>query len=130
MVGKKRESPVPGSAHLELAPGVRHRHPEDDMVRAMLWGWAKQQLGGRLCADRTVKVRASCVGEFIEFSGAYPWEWTARMMDEWSAHLVGSLSRAKSTIGLPRVFRTADFASIYAASCEFMNSLRTSCGVR
>ncbi|MGV0740689.1 tyrosine-type recombinase/integrase [Mycobacterium syngnathidarum] len=81
-----------------MAPGVRHLHPEDDMVRAMLSGWAKQQLGGRLCAENTVKVRASCVGEFIEFSGAYPWEWTARMMDEWSAHLVGSLSRAKSTI--------------------------------
>lgn len=68
------------------------------MARAMLSGWAKQQLGGRLCTERTVKVRAACVGEFIEFSGAYPWEWTARMMDEWSAHLVGSLSRAKSTI--------------------------------
>ena len=32
--------------------------------------------------------------------------------------------------GLPRVFRTADFASIYAASCEFRYSVRTSCGVR
>ncbi|BBZ06974.1 hypothetical protein MDOR_11430 [Mycolicibacterium doricum] len=32
--------------------------------------------------------------------------------------------------GLPCVFRTADFASIYAASCEFMYSMRTSCGVR
>jgi DNA invertase Pin-like site-specific DNA recombinase len=32
--------------------------------------------------------------------------------------------------GLPHVFRTADFASIYAASCEFRYSVRTSCGVR
>jgi hypothetical protein len=32
--------------------------------------------------------------------------------------------------GLPRVFRTAVFAPIYAASCEFMYSVRTSCGVR
>jgi len=32
--------------------------------------------------------------------------------------------------GLPRVFRTAGFASIYAASCEFRYSVRTSCGVR
>ena len=32
--------------------------------------------------------------------------------------------------GLPRVFRTAEFESIYAASCEFMYSMRTSCGVR
>lgn len=35
-----------------------------------------------------------------------------------------------SPAGLPRVFRTVDFASVYAASCEFMYSLRTSCGVR
>jgi hypothetical protein len=32
--------------------------------------------------------------------------------------------------GLPRVSRTAVFVSFYAASCEFMYSLRTSCGVR
>ena len=32
--------------------------------------------------------------------------------------------------GLPRVSRTAVFASIYAASCEFRYSMRTSCGVR
>ena len=32
--------------------------------------------------------------------------------------------------GLPRVFRTADFVSIYAASCEFRYAVRTSCGVR
>src|SRR5208283_1216616 len=32
--------------------------------------------------------------------------------------------------GLPRVSRTADFASIYAAICEFRYSVRTSCGVR
>ena len=38
-------------------------------------------------------------------------------------------SRARR-YGLPRVFRTADFASIYAASCEFRYSVRTSCGVR
>ena len=33
-------------------------------------------------------------------------------------------------VGLPRVSRTADFVSIYAASCEFRYSVRTSCGVR
>ena len=32
--------------------------------------------------------------------------------------------------GLPRVSRTADFVSIYAATCEFRYSVRTSCGVR
>ena len=99
---------APGSAHLELVAGVTHLHPEDDMLRAMLTGWAKQQLGGRLSCERTVKVRASIIRSFVDFSGAYPWAWTARMMDEWSAHLVGELNRAKSTIrqkqGAVRVF--------------------------
>ena len=36
----------------------------------------------------------------------------------------------RSTFGLPRIFRTADFASTYAASCPFKYSSRTSCGVR
>jgi hypothetical protein len=36
----------------------------------------------------------------------------------------------KGSGGLPRVSRTAVFASIYAASCEFRYSMRTSCGVR
>jgi site-specific recombinase XerD len=92
------DPPGPGSAHLELTPGVAHLHPEDAMVRAMLSGWANQQLGGRLCNANTVKTRVSEVRAFSEFSGAYPWAWTARMMDEWSAHLVGELARAKSTI--------------------------------
>jgi hypothetical protein len=43
-----------------------------------------------------------------------------------SAELIGMLALT----GLPRVFRTAVFASFYAASCEFMYSVRTSCGVR
>ncbi len=41
-----------------------------------------------------------------------------------AGHSVGGVG------GLPRVFRTADFVSIYAASCEFRYSARTSCGVR
>ena len=42
----------------------------------------------------------------------------------------GSGTAVGGVTGLPCVFRTADFASIYAASCEFMYSMRTSCGVR
>lgn len=95
---RKSDQPNPGSARLELAEGVAHLHPEDTLVRAMLSGWSKQQLGGRLCDEKTVKTRAADVRVFIEFSGAYPWDWTAQMMDEWSAHLVGELRRAKSTI--------------------------------
>jgi len=37
---------------------------------------------------------------------------------------------AMAVTGLPRVSRTGDFVFIYATSCEFRYSLRTSCGVR
>lgn len=107
-MARRSEPPSPGSAQLELVSGVAHLHPEDTMLRAMLSGWAKQQLGGRLCRAGTVKSRAAMVKEFVEFGGAYPWDWSARMMDEWSAHLVGELSQAKSTIrqkqGAIRIF--------------------------
>ena len=50
------------------------------------------------------------------------------------AGLIGSSRCGRRPIyagcGLPRVFRTVDFAFIYAASCEFRYSVRTSCGVR
>jgi hypothetical protein len=42
----------------------------------------------------------------------------------------GSSEIAEAGDGLLRVFRTAVFASIYAARCEFTYSVRTSCGVR
>jgi hypothetical protein len=41
-----------------------------------------------------------------------------------------ALRRDRQKRGLLRVFRTAVFASIYAARCEFTYSVRTSCGVR
>jgi uncharacterized protein YbjT (DUF2867 family) len=42
----------------------------------------------------------------------------------------GAAEVVHGDFGLPRKFRTADFASFYAASCRFRCSLRTSWGVR
>ncbi|MBW4716698.1 tyrosine-type recombinase/integrase [Saccharothrix sp. SC076] len=64
----------------------------------MLTGWARQQVGGRGLADKTVKRRAGVVRRFMEFTNEYPWNWTAAHVDEWSADLVGVLRRSKSTI--------------------------------
>lgn len=121
---RKPDPPGPGSARLELATGISHLHPEVSMVRAMLDGWEKQQLGGRLFRGNTVSVRAGAVRALIDFSGAYPWDWTALMMDEWSAHLVGELKRAKSTIrqkqGAIRMFCSYIISPYYdwPALCE------------
>jgi integrase/recombinase XerC len=87
-----------GSARLELVSGVALLHEEDALVEAMLTGWAKQQLGGRRLAEKTVKRRQAIVRRFLEFSNEYPWHWTAAHLDEWSADLVCVLGRAKSTI--------------------------------
>jgi len=87
-----------GSARLELVSGVALLREEDALVEAMLTGWAKQQLGGRGLAEKTVKRRQGIVRRFLEFSNEYPWHWTAAHLDEWSADLVCVLGRAKSTI--------------------------------
>lgn len=87
-----------GSARLELVSGVMLLREEDAVVDAMLKGWAKQQLGGRGLAEKTVQRRQAIARQFLEFSNEYPWHWTAAHLDEWSADLVGVLGRAKSTI--------------------------------
>lgn len=87
-----------GSARLELVGGVTLLHPEDAVLAAMLDGWGKQQRGGRRLQQETVDSRRSVVGRFVEFSGEYPWRWTAAMVDEWSAHLVAERALAGSTI--------------------------------
>jgi integrase/recombinase XerC len=93
----RRVAESPGSARLELVDGVFLLHPEDAVLDAMLGGWAKQQYGRRL--DRaTIDSRHSVVRRFVEFSGEYPWNWTAVHVDEWSASLIAEDGRAKSTI--------------------------------
>lgn len=83
------------------------------MVHAMLSGSAKQQLGGRLSRERTAKVRTSIIRSFIDFCDTYPWLRTVRIMNEWSAHLVGELGGTKSIIhqkpGAVRLF--SDYAT-------------------
>lgn len=88
----------PGTAGLQLVSGVSLLHPEDAVFDAMMQGWAQQQLGGRNLAAETVSKRQSVVRNFMGFADAYPWQWTAGHMDEWSAHLVCELRRRAATI--------------------------------
>jgi site-specific recombinase XerD len=87
-----------GSARLELVSGVMLLHQEEAVVDAMLQGWAKQQLGGRTLAAKTVRRRQAVVRQFLEFTNEYPWNWTAAHLDEWSSDLVAVKGRARSTI--------------------------------
>ncbi|MEU8874445.1 hypothetical protein AB0D24_25500 [Streptomyces javensis] len=42
--------------------------------------------------------RRRLVRRFVDFSGEYPWNWTAAHMDEWSFSLIAELGRARSTV--------------------------------
>ncbi|MGE6738163.1 tyrosine-type recombinase/integrase [Streptomyces sp. NPDC059900] len=93
----RRSPEAPGSARLELVGGVSLLHPEDAVLDAMLDGWEKQQRGRRLESE-TIDDRRRIVRRFVDFSGEYPWNWTAAHMDEWSFSLIAELGRARSTV--------------------------------
>jgi len=76
---------VPGSAGLHLAGGVPLR-PEEQVFTAMLAGFANQQLARNL-ARTTVEGRENTVRAFAAYVNAYPWHWTAAMVDEWRGDL-------------------------------------------
>ncbi|MFE2026839.1 tyrosine-type recombinase/integrase [Streptomyces hygroscopicus] len=80
-----------------MVDGVFLLHPEDTVLDAMLDGWEKQQRGRRLESE-TIDDRRRLVRRFVEFSGEYPWNWTAAHMDEWSFSLIAELGRARSTV--------------------------------
>lgn len=86
------------AARLELAAGVRLLHPEDAVLRAMLSGWAKQQLGGRRLERKTIESRERTIVAFVAFTNEYPWRWTASQVDEWTTHLMSERRLARSTI--------------------------------
>jgi hypothetical protein len=84
MAGRRVD--IDGAAHLVLAPGVRLLHPEEQVLEAMLEGWATQQRS-RLLAASTIEPRVKTVRRFLRFTGTYPWEWTAADIEEWTSAL-------------------------------------------
>lgn len=77
---------------IEQSDGVNLLHPEQAVFESMLGAWSQQQQGRGLVAG-TIDDRLRRVRRFNEFAGAYPWEWQASDLDEYSG-----LLRAK---GLP-----------------------------
>ena len=87
----------PGSASLQLAGGARLLRPEEQVFEAMLEGWRVQQLARNL-ATSTAGKRATAVRAFTRHADAFPWAWTAQMLDEWLGDLRGIRGLARSTI--------------------------------
>jgi site-specific recombinase XerD len=86
------------TGQLVLASGLALIRPEEAVFEGMLTGWARQQYGGRGLGRSCVEGRIGVVRRFVAYTNEFPWNWTPAMVDEWSAHLVGELHRAKSTL--------------------------------
>jgi hypothetical protein len=71
---------LPGAAHLALANSVSYLQPEPAVVQAMLEGWARQQRV-RFVKSDTIRRRLHVVERLVEFSGLYPWQWTAAKVE-------------------------------------------------
>jgi integrase/recombinase XerC len=92
-----------GAAHLELARGVRHLHPEEATFAAMLRGWRAQQQA-RMLREKTIADRAQVIQRFAAFTNEYPWCWQPAHLDEWVTTLMSERRLAHATV---RVYQVA-----------------------
>jgi integrase/recombinase XerC len=91
------ERVAPGSAGLQLAAGVGLLRPEEQVFTAMLDGWRNQQLARNLALS-TINGREKTVAAFAGHADAFPWLWTATMVDEWLGDLRAVRHLKRSTL--------------------------------
>jgi integrase/recombinase XerC len=89
--------PAPGAAGLHMVAGLPLLRPEEQVFAAMLDGWGSQQLARNLAAG-TVEGRRRTVRAFADHAEAFPWIWTAQMVDDWCADLRGVRHLRRSTL--------------------------------
>lgn len=89
--------PAPGAAGLHVVAGLPLLRPEGQVFAAMLDGWGSQQLARNLAAG-TVEGRRRMVRAFANHADAYPWAWTAQMVDDSCADLRGVRHLRRSTV--------------------------------
>jgi hypothetical protein len=80
-----------------VVSGVPLLRPEEQVFTAMLEGFANQQLARNL-ARTTVEGRENTVKAFASYVNAFPWQWTAAMVDEWLGDLRSLRDLKRSTI--------------------------------
>ncbi len=85
------------SGHAVLVAGVALLRPEEQVLEAMLAGWAGQQaargLGGETISGRQGRIRS-----FTDHAGCPPWLWTPQLFEEWCADLRSVHHVAASTL--------------------------------
>lgn len=67
---------------MHLVDGVPLLRPEEQILGAMLTGFANHRLARNL-ARTTVEGRENTVKAFAAYVNAYSWLWTPAMVDEW-----------------------------------------------
>jgi site-specific recombinase XerD len=92
-----RESGGPSFAGLVLVDGVPLLRPEPQVFEAMLEGWRNQMLARNLAAA-TVRNRLNQVRAFADHCGAFPWEWSPQLADEWFADMRAIRHCSRSTV--------------------------------
>jgi site-specific recombinase XerD len=97
-----------------LAPGVSFLNEEEAVFKAMLEGWSAQRVGGRNLKVSGVRSDLSIVRRFRDSSGAFPWNWSAALFDEWMQDLVAVRRLAPSTI--------RGYQNAVAQFCDFICS--------
>ena len=88
---------VPGAARLHLADGIPLLHPEEQVFTAMLDGWRNQQLARNLSLA-TIAARERAGRAFTAHADAFPWRWSAAMLDEWLGDLRAVRGLRRSTL--------------------------------
>ena len=88
---------VRGAARLQLADGIPLLRPEEQVFTAMLEGWRNQQLARNL-ALATITARERAARAFTAHADAFPWLWTAAMLDEWLGDLRAVRGLRRSTL--------------------------------
>jgi site-specific recombinase XerD len=73
-----------GALALVAADGAVPVSPGSVLLGEMLDGWRNQQLARRLTV-RLVGERERVVRQFVDFTGCWPWQWTAARAEEWLA---------------------------------------------
>jgi hypothetical protein len=92
-----RDSGGPSIAGLVLVDGVPVAAPGAAGVRGDA-GWLAQPDAGPHLAAATVRSRLNQVRAFADHSGAFPWEWSAQLADEWFADMRAIRHCSRSTV--------------------------------
>lgn len=70
-----------------LADNVVHLDPEPAVLEAMLEGWRRQQSARFLRAGSTIGPRIRLIQRMVQFTGLYPWQWSAAEGEAFIDHL-------------------------------------------